>query len=70
MYIKIRVLTGVRKEVFNKVADDECHISVKEKAERNEANRRVLEIIKQEYGCERVKLVSGHHHPSKIVSID
>lgn len=70
MYIKIRVITDARKETFTKVSNDECHISVKEKAERNEANRRVLEIIKEQYLCGRVKLVSGHHHPSKIVSID
>jgi len=47
-------------------------IFVREKAERNMANDRILEIIAREYRVKPnlVRIVSGHHSPSKLLSVD
>lgn len=72
MYIKVEVNAGAKTEVIRKTGDDSFDISVREKAERNQANRRVLELIRQQFSGKRViaKIVSGHHSPSKIISIE
>ena len=70
MYIKVKITTNSRKEVIEKVSDDHYNISVKEKAENNNANRRLLEIMHLEYPNVAIKIVSGHHSPSKILSIE
>ena len=69
MLIKVRVTTDARAEKVVKKADDLYVVSVKEKAERNMANRRVVEIIKEKNPGKRVVLVSGHHKPGKIVEV-
>ncbi len=72
MYIKVEVLAEANREEVVKTAPDSFSISVREKAERNEANRRVLQIIRQEFGGAgiMVKIISGHHSPRKIISVD
>ena len=71
MYIRVRVQPKSRHESIKKVGDDSFEIAVREPAERNLANERVREIIAYEYRepVSRVRIVSGHHSPSKIVSI-
>lgn len=72
MYIKVRVQAGSKKEVFQKVSEDHFEITVKEKAERNMANKRVLEIVASHFKIPfgKIRIVSGHHSPSKILSVD
>ena len=70
MYIKIRVKSGQRSEEVIKEKEDHFIISVKEKAERNQANTRVIEIIKNMYPNMIVRIVNGHHSPSKLVAVD
>ena len=71
MYIKVRVIAGARKEEVKKVSDDHYDISVKEKAERNMANERLCTLIAKEIGVKReaVRIINGHHSPSKLLSI-
>lgn len=71
MYIKVRVHAGAKKETFEKVSDDHFKVSVKEKAEMNMANRRVVKLLSDflRINEKRVRLVSGHHSPSKIFDI-
>ena len=72
MYIKIKVKTGAKKERIVKKSDDHFEIDVKEPAERNLANKRVVELLRdylKVYNGD-VRIVSGHHSPSKIISID
>jgi len=72
MYCKVKVVPAAKKESFVKKSEDHFNVSVKEPAERNLANRRVLELVaehfKVPYG--KVRLVSGHHSPSKIFRVD
>ncbi len=70
MYIKVKIIAGAKKEVVEKVSEDHYTISVKEKAENNNANKRLLEIMHNEYPNSEIRLVSGHHSPSKILSIE
>jgi uncharacterized protein (TIGR00251 family) len=72
MYIKVRVFPKSKKEEIKKVSENRFEIKVKEKAERNMANNRIIEIISDEFGVSRgkVKIVNGHQSPSKMLSVD
>ena len=71
MYIKVKVVTKAREETFTHIGENRFEIRVKEKAERNMANTRVCELVAQYYdiSSREVKIVSGHHHPSKLLAI-
>lgn len=72
MYIKVEVLVGAKEEYVKKTGSDSFVISVREKAEQNSANRRVLELIRRELGGRGVliKIISGHHSPRKILGVE
>jgi uncharacterized protein YggU (UPF0235/DUF167 family) len=67
--IKVRVTTDARAEKVVKKSDDTYLVSVREKAERNMANRRVLRIMRELFPEKSVKLVKGHQSPAKIVEV-
>lgn len=69
MFIKVKVTAGARAEKVVKKRDDLFAVSVKEEAERGAANERVLELLKREYPGKRLKIVSGHLKPGKIIEI-
>lgn len=72
MYIKIKVIPNSKKETFKKIDDETYRISVKEKAERNLANNRVLDILSLNLKIERnrLKIITGHHSSNKILFIE
>ena len=72
MYIKVKVQAGAKKEDLKQKNKDTYIISVKEKAERNMANKRVCELMSSFFGvsAKSVHIVSGYQSPSKILSID
>jgi uncharacterized protein YggU (UPF0235/DUF167 family) len=65
-------MAGARKESFKQKSKDHFEISVKEKAERNIANIRVLELVAKHYKVpkNKVRIVNGHRHPSKLLVVD
>jgi uncharacterized protein YggU (UPF0235/DUF167 family) len=71
-YIHVAVTAGAKKEFFKNKSVDHFEISVKEKAERNMANTRVLEIIAEHFKIpkNKVRIVNGHRHPSKLLVIE
>lgn len=69
MLIKVRVTVGARAEKVVKKKDDLYVVSVKQKAERNEANDRVLEIFRKLHLRKSVRIVKGHKSPAKIVEV-
>jgi uncharacterized protein YggU (UPF0235/DUF167 family) len=69
MYLKLRVISDANKEKVEKVSDDTWYISVKQPAVNNAANTRILEIIREAFPSQSIRIISGHHSPSKIVSI-
>ncbi len=72
MYIHVKVVAGARKESFTQKSKDHFEASVREKAERNMANRRVLELVAGYFKvpASKVRIVNGHHHPSKLIVIE
>ena len=71
MHIKVRVKTGAKNESFKKVSDDHYEISVREKPDLNMANKRVLALMSRalKLPVARIRMIKGHHSPSKILSI-
>jgi uncharacterized protein YggU (UPF0235/DUF167 family) len=71
MYIKVRVKASAKKEDFIKKGEAEFLISVKEPAKQNLANRRVCELVADHFGVlsKEVRIISGYHHPIKILNI-
>ncbi|MEN9337729.1 MAG: hypothetical protein RIQ41_43 [Candidatus Parcubacteria bacterium] len=70
MYLKLKVIPDSKQENIEQLKDDEYRIWVKAPAENNRANERVLEIMRDMFKEKRIRLVSGHTSPSKIVSVD
>lgn len=70
MYIKLRVIPGSKKEEVTILNEDTIKVTVKEEAEYNMANTRVLELMKERFPGKVIRLVSGHHSPSKIISVN
>ena len=71
MYVRVKVITAAKKEEIKKKKDAYI-ICVKEKAERNLANRRICLIIAKLYNVsvKNVRIVGGHQNTSKILSIN
>lgn len=72
MYIRVEVYPGTKKERVSEVGENRLEIWVKAPAERNLANQRAREILADKYqkSLAKVRIVSGHHSPRKIFSID
>lgn len=72
MYIKVRVVAGSKKEQVVLEKPNYFKIFVREKAKQNMANKRILEIIAREHHIKpaQVRIISGHHSPSKLLSVD
>lgn len=71
-YVHVKVKAGVRKEEFVRKNEEHFEISVREKAERNMANGRVLELLAKHFGIakNKIRIVNGHHHPSKLLVVE
>lgn len=71
MYIRVRVSAGAKKESFRKLSEDTFLIAVKEPAEQNRANDRVLNLVATHFGIptKQIRIISGHHSPGKLLSL-
>ncbi len=71
MYIHVKVTSGAKEEAFEKIKELHFVAKVRQKAERNQANIRVCELVALFFGIrdKEVRIVSGHHSPSKLLSI-
>jgi len=72
MYIRVKVFSSAKKETFKQINEDHFEISVKEKAERNLANDRVLELFSIHYHLPmgKIRIVNGHRSPTKLLVVD
>ena len=72
LYVHAKVTAGVSKESFKIKNKDHFDISVREKAERNMANARVLELVARHFKVpvNKVRIVNGHRSPSKLIVVD
>jgi uncharacterized protein YggU (UPF0235/DUF167 family) len=71
-YIRAKVQAGAGREVLKQISEDHFEISVKEKAERNLANHRVVELLAEFFGLPKgkVRIVNGHRSPSKLLVLE
>ena len=69
MYIKVRVVADAPKEVIQTNEDGIIEMYLREPAERNLANKRVLEIIRNMYPGKLLRMIKGHHAPSKTIEL-
>jgi uncharacterized protein YggU (UPF0235/DUF167 family) len=71
MYIRVKVLVDQKEDLVEKISDNEFKISVREKAERGEANKKVLKLIQTEFNNPEggVRIINGHHSPVKLLKV-
>ena len=80
-YIHVKVTAGAGKESFRPRLskktweprpEDHFEVWVKEKAENNLANTRVLELVALYFKVSKnkVRIVNGHHHPGKLIIVE
>jgi uncharacterized protein YggU (UPF0235/DUF167 family) len=70
MYIHIRVLTNQKKELVEKISENKYRVHLRQKAERNMANDRILEIFSQLYKNQKIRIINGAKEPTKLLSIE
>ncbi|MEK7650454.1 MAG: DUF167 family protein [Patescibacteria group bacterium] len=65
------VTAEAKVEKLEKTRENYFQISVREPAERNRANNRVLELLADYLKIPRQKIhvINGHHSPSKLLSV-
>jgi len=71
MYIHVKVTPGAKADSVRKISQDRYDMWVREKAERNLANKKATELLAKTLGVESklVRLISGHTSPSKLFSV-
>lgn len=72
MYIRVNAKAGMKKERFSEISENHFEIDIKEKAERNMANKKIIELVANYYNIQtkNVRIVNGHKHPHKLLSIE
>jgi len=70
MYIHVRIKTKQKIESVHKLSDTRYEVSVKEEAKQNRANTQMIELLREHFGKPNIKIVSGHHSPSKLLAIE
>jgi uncharacterized protein YggU (UPF0235/DUF167 family) len=66
------VTPGAKKEIFKQKSVARFLVSVREKAERNMANKRVVKLVARHFNIpvNGVRIVNGHTHPSKLLAVE
>jgi len=72
MYIKVVVSSNMKKDSIIAKSVDHFDINVKDKAERNMANQKVIGLLASHFKVpkSKIRIVNGHHHPHKLLVID
>ncbi len=67
--ISIHVFAGAKKEKLIKLNNDKYEVFVKEPAQNNLANKRVIKIFSELCKNAQVKIITGHKSPKKKLQI-
>lgn len=72
MYVKVLVTASAKRERVTRASNTKLKISVTEPAKQNLANRRVIALVAGHFNVpvRNVRIISGHHSPSKMLSVD
>lgn len=71
-YIHVKVLAGAKKESLKQKSKDHFEVSVKEKAENNMANKRMLELLSIYFKVPKnqIRIINGHRSSSKLLVVE
>ena len=71
-YIHTKIIAGAKNELLKQKSEDHFEISIKEKAQKNMANTRVLELVAEHFKVpkNKVRIINGHRSPSKLLVVD
>ncbi len=69
MLIKVRVKTDAKKQLIMEVTKESYAVHVKASKERGEANKEMLELLKEYFNTKNIKIIKGHTTPHKIVDV-
>lgn len=69
--IRVRVTTNAKKDSVTKKEEGVFEVTVRDAAQQNAANDKVLQLIAGAMGktLKQVRIVSGHHASSKRIAI-
>lgn len=69
-YVRVKVIAGAKRESLQEIKGV-LHIAVKEKAEENQANSKVLSLVARHLGLapRQVAIHTGHHKPFKLLVV-
>lgn len=72
MYVHVQAVPKSQKERVTKVSESKLYIEVKEPRERNLANKRIREILAQEFqvSLAQVVMLTGHRSSSKMYIVE
>lgn len=71
MYIRVSVTPKSKKETIIQTDENRFTISVKEPAQNNLANSRVIDMIKEYFpNARRVRIINGHQSRTKLLDVD
>ena len=71
MLIHVKIKPDSKENKIVQKNETSFIVSVKEPNEDNRANKKMIEMMAEKFGIikSKVKIVTGHHHPSKILEI-
>lgn len=71
MLIHAKIYADAKKDEVVKTSDTSYDIYVREPREENRANVRMIELLARYFVIPRnkVRILTGHHQPSKIIDI-
>jgi uncharacterized protein YggU (UPF0235/DUF167 family) len=71
-YIKVVVSTGNKKDSILAKSADHFLVTVKDKPERNMANKKIIELLASYFKVPeaKIRIINGHHHPHKLLVVD
>lgn len=69
MLVKVRVKVGAKRQLIMEISSCSYAIHVCAERERGEANKEMLEILKEYFKTNNIKIIKGHTTPHKIVDV-
>lgn len=71
MLVRVSVITEAKKEVIKEVSEGKLTISLKLPAERNQANKRIRELLAEWYNVPvgLIRIMTGHKSPHKVIEV-
>lgn len=71
MIVRVLVYAGAKKEKFEREESGRFLAFVREEPVRNQANRRVVELVAREFGVPAadVAILTGHRSPQKTLRV-